>query len=196
MRVYVTGSAGFIGYHLARRLLDEGHAVTGFDGFSDYYDVGLKRARHADLAQRPHFTAVEARLETPGALLEVLGRARPEVVVHLAAQAGVRHSLENPGAYVEANLVGMGNLIEAVRAQIGPYYATALMEDGFSQAEAVKIVGNAIHAHTELAFAFNASLVYVKPMKEDYHSPRHVIEAMGSHAQHMCKEPMGATRRG
>lgn len=116
MRVFVTGSAGFIGYHLARRLLDEGHAVTGFDGFSDYYDVGLKRARHADLAQRPHFTAVEARLETPGALLEALGRARPEVVVHLAAQAGVRHSLENPGAYVEANLVGMGNLIEAVRA--------------------------------------------------------------------------------
>jgi UDP-glucuronate 4-epimerase len=116
MRVFVTGTAGFIGYHLARRLLDEGHAVTGFDGFSDYYDVGLKRARHADLARSPHFTAVEARLEAPGALLEAVARARPEIVVHLAAQAGVRHSLENPGAYVDANLVGMANLIEAVRA--------------------------------------------------------------------------------
>ena len=116
MRVFVTGTAGFIGYHLARRLLDEDHAVTGFDGFSDYYDVGLKRARHAALAERPHFTAVEARLETPGALLEAIGRAKPDVVVHLAAQAGVRHSLENPGAYVDANLVGTANLIEAVRA--------------------------------------------------------------------------------
>ena len=116
MRVFVTGTAGFIGYHLARRLLDEGHAVTGFDGFSDYYDVGLKRARHADLARSPHFTAVEARLEAPGALLEAVARARPEIVVHLAAQAGVRHSLENPSAYVDANLVGMANLIEAVRA--------------------------------------------------------------------------------
>ncbi|KQP90807.1 hypothetical protein ASF60_02915 [Methylobacterium sp. Leaf113] len=116
MRVFVTGTAGFIGYHLARRLLAEGHAVTGFDGFSDYYDVALKRARHADLARSPDFTAVEARLETPGALREAVERAAPDIVVHLAAQAGVRHSLENPGAYVEANLVGMANLIEAVRA--------------------------------------------------------------------------------
>jgi UDP-glucuronate 4-epimerase len=116
MRVFVTGTAGFIGYHLARRLLDEGHAVTGFDGFSDYYDVALKRARHADLAGNPDFTPVEARLETSGALLAAVGQARPEIVVHLAAQAGVRHSLENPGAYVEANLVGTANLVEAVRA--------------------------------------------------------------------------------
>jgi UDP-glucuronate 4-epimerase len=116
MRVFVTGTAGFIGYHLARRLLAEGHAVTGFDGFSDYYDVGLKRARHAELARDPSFTPVEARLETPGALLEAVGRAEPEIVVHLAAQAGVRYSLENPGAYVEANLVGTANLVEAVRA--------------------------------------------------------------------------------
>ncbi|MBX9934920.1 MAG: NAD-dependent epimerase/dehydratase family protein [Methylobacterium sp.] len=116
MRVLVTGSAGFIGFHLCRRLLAEGHAVTGFDGFSDYYDVGLKRARHATLLPEPGFTEIDARLETQGALLDAMARAKPELVVHLAAQAGVRYSLENPGAYVDANLVGMGNLLEAVRA--------------------------------------------------------------------------------
>lgn len=116
MRVFVTGSAGFIGYHLARRLLKEGHTVTGFDGFSDYYDVSLKRARHADLIQSPNFSSVEAHLETPGALLKALEQSQAEIVVHLAAQAGVRYSLENPGAYVDANLIGVANLIEALRA--------------------------------------------------------------------------------
>ena len=116
MRVLVTGSAGFIGYHLCRRLLAEGHAVTGLDGFSDYYDVGLKRARHAALGQSAGFAAVEGRLETPGLLGDLLGRTRPEVVVHLAAQAGVRYSLENPQAYADANLTGSFNLLEAVRA--------------------------------------------------------------------------------
>jgi UDP-glucuronate 4-epimerase len=116
MRVLVTGSAGFIGYHLGRRLLAAGHAVTGLDGFSDYYDVGLKRARHESLAAHPAFEAVEGRLETEGLLLDTMARVRPDVVVHLAAQAGVRHSLENPGAYVQANMVGTANLVEAVRA--------------------------------------------------------------------------------
>ncbi|GJE61031.1 NAD-dependent epimerase/dehydratase family protein [Methylobacterium trifolii] len=116
MRVLVTGSAGFIGYHLCRRLLAEGHAVTGLDGFSDYYDVSLKRARHAGLAALPGFEAVEGRLEAPGLLGDLLGRTRPDIVVHLAAQAGVRYSLENPQAYADANLIGSFNLLEAVRA--------------------------------------------------------------------------------
>lgn len=116
MRVLVTGSAGFIGYHLCRRLLAEGHAVTGFDGFSDYYDVGLKRARHAILRAMPGFAEVEAWLQAPGALLDLMAERKPDLVVHLAAQAGVRYSLENPGAYVQANLVGTANLLEAVRA--------------------------------------------------------------------------------
>lgn len=115
MRVLVTGSAGFIGHALSRRLLSEGHNVTGFDAFSDYYDVDLKRARHAELAAFPDFEPVEARLETPGALLDTVARFRPEIVVHLAAQAGVRYSIENPGAYVDANIVGTANLLEAVR---------------------------------------------------------------------------------
>ena len=116
MRVFVTGSAGFIGHALCRRLLAEGHAVTGFDGLSDYYDVSLKRARHADLAAQPGFEAVVARLETPGAVLAAIRDARPEIVFHLAAQAGVRYSLENPDSYVQSNLVGTANLLEAIRA--------------------------------------------------------------------------------
>jgi UDP-glucuronate 4-epimerase len=116
MHILVTGSAGFIGYHLSRRLLIEGHTVTGFDGFSDYYDVELKRARHTDLTRYVAFKPVEGRLETPGLLRDLLGRVRPEIVFHLAAQAGVRYSLENPQAYADANLIGSFNLLEAVRA--------------------------------------------------------------------------------
>jgi UDP-glucuronate 4-epimerase len=116
MRILVTGSAGFIGHALCRRLLSEGHEVTGFDGMTDYYDPVLKAARHADLRALPGFTAIEARLETPGALDGAMAAFRPEHVFHLAAQAGVRYSLENPQAYVEANLVGMANLLEALRA--------------------------------------------------------------------------------
>lgn len=116
MHALITGSAGFIGHALSRRLLAQGHRVTGFDAMSDYYDVELKRARHRDLAQYSGFTAVEARLETPGAVRNVMEAAKPDIVFHLAAQAGVRYSLVNPQAYVDANLVGVANILEAVRA--------------------------------------------------------------------------------
>ncbi|WP_342149432.1 NAD-dependent epimerase/dehydratase family protein [Methylorubrum sp. SB2] len=116
MHALVTGSAGFIGHALSRRLLTEGHSVTGFDGFSDYYDVALKRARHDELSRFETFTAVEARLETPGAVRDAMAAAKPDIVFHLAAQAGVRYSLINPDSYVASNLVGTANLLEAVRA--------------------------------------------------------------------------------
>ena len=115
MHVLVTGSAGFIGFHLARRLLAEGHSVTGFDGMTPYYDVELKRARHALLARSNAFVAQEAMLETEGALERAI-EGRPDVIVHLAAQAGVRYSLENPRAYVDANLLGTFNVMEAAKA--------------------------------------------------------------------------------
>ena len=114
-KVLLTGSAGFIGFHLARLLLDDGFEVIGFDGMTDYYDVGLKRRRHAMLLQSQRFTAVEARLEDNAALSDLFARERPDVVVHLAAQAGVRYSLENPRSYLESNIVGTFNVLECAR---------------------------------------------------------------------------------
>lgn len=111
-KVLVTGSAGFIGFHLCRLLLDQGFDVVGFDGMTDYYDVNLKHRRHAMLLQSQRFRAVEARLEDYAALTALFAQERPDVVVHLAAQAGVRYSLENPRSYLESNLVGTFNVME------------------------------------------------------------------------------------
>jgi UDP-glucuronate 4-epimerase len=112
----VTGSAGFIGYHLCRRFLAEGWQVTGFDALTDYYDVSLKERRHAMLAQNANFAPIIARLEDDGRLAQVMSKQRPDVVVHLAAQAGVRHSIDAPRSYLDSNLIGTFNVLEAARA--------------------------------------------------------------------------------
>ena len=114
-RVFITGTAGFIGYHLARLLLEAGCTVHGYDGMTDYYDVALKRRRHAMLLQTPGFAATEGMLEDGARLDAAVDACAPEVIVHLAAQAGVRYSIENPRAYVDANLVGSFNVMEAAR---------------------------------------------------------------------------------
>src|ERR1700728_2918673 len=106
MRVLVTGTAGFIGFHVARRLLADGHDVTGIDGMTPYYDVTLKEARNAILARAPSYRAHRLMLEDGAALNQVAGAAEPELVIHLAAQAGVRYSLEEPRAYIDSNIVG------------------------------------------------------------------------------------------
>ncbi len=115
MKILVTGTAGFIGFHLARRLLAEGHDVAGIDSMVPYYDVTLKQRRHAILAERPNFRAHLVNLADMPATSAVFESERPEVVIHLAAQAGVRYALEHPESYVESNVVGSFNLLELVR---------------------------------------------------------------------------------
>src|SRR5688500_2568871 len=99
MKVLITGVAGFIGYHLAKRLLAEGHSVSGLDNLSTYYDVELKKARLQDLHRQFRFTPDICDIADGEALDRIVAHAAAEIIVHLAAQAGVRHSLTNPGAY-------------------------------------------------------------------------------------------------
>ena len=115
MRVLVTGAAGFIGAALARRLVERGDEVIGLDNFDPYYDVTLKRARVATLAGASGWELHETDLREPGAMEAVFREQPPQRVVHLAAQAGVRYSLENPRAYGDTNLAGFLNLLEACR---------------------------------------------------------------------------------
>lgn len=113
--VLVTGSAGFIGYHLCRSLLDDGMRVIGLDALSDYYDVTLKEARHQRL-EHESFAPVIGRVEDPGLMMQLFADHKPDMVVHLAAQAGVRYSIENPRSYLESNIIGTFEILEAARA--------------------------------------------------------------------------------
>ena len=115
MRVLITGTAGFIGFHLAQLLLRDGMVVHGFDGMTDYYDVRLKQRRHQILLQNQGFTATEGMLEDQALFDRVADDFAPDMIVHLAAQAGVRYSIENPRAYLDSNVIGSFNVMEAAR---------------------------------------------------------------------------------
>jgi len=115
MRVLVTGAAGFIGSHLSERLLARGDEVLGYDNMNAYYDPRLKEARLAKLTPQAGFSFVRASLEDRAALEAAFDRFKPQRVVNLAAQAGVRYSLENPQAYIDSNIVGFMNILEACR---------------------------------------------------------------------------------
>lgn len=113
--ILITGTAGFIGFHLAQKLCKAGHQVIGYDSVNDYYEVALKRDRLKILATLPNFTFVEANLEDKEAIENVFTTHKPGTVVNLAAQAGVRYSITNPDVYIQSNVVGFLNILEACR---------------------------------------------------------------------------------
>lgn len=173
-RVLITGSAGFIGFHLANALLDAGCAVHGFDGMTSYYDPALKSRRHAMLAARDAFSRTEAMLEE----LDTLRRAAldfcPDVIVHLAAQAGVRYSLENPRAYVDSNMIGTFNVLEIAR-EVG--------------------VSHLMVASTSSVYGANTKVPFVETDACDtpltiYAASKKATESMGHSYAHIHKIPM------
>lgn len=115
MKFLVTGAAGFIGFHTSKRLLDDGHEVAGLDNLNNYYDAGLKEARLAQLAGRPGFKFFKLDLEDRAGIEELFAKERPSRVIHLAAQAGVRYSIENPNVYATSNVVGTLHILEGCR---------------------------------------------------------------------------------
>lgn len=160
---FITGAAGFIGYHLSQLLLKEGWVVAGFDGMTDYYDVRLKERRIEMLQQHANFSFTHAMLEDNAAVSAAVEEAKPDVIVHLAAQAGVRYSLENPRAYIDANIVGTFNVMEAAR---------------------VAEVQHLMMASTSSVYGANEEMPFTETQKADtpltiYAATKKATEAMG-----------------
>ncbi len=171
--VLVTGSAGFIGYHLCALLLDEGFTVHGLDAMTDYYDVRLKQRRHGHLLQKPGFSCTEGRLEDMELLSGIGADAAPDVIVHLAAQAGVRYSLENPRSYIESNVVGTFNVMELARGLA---------------------VDHLLMASTSSVYGANTAMPYAETHKADlpmtiYAASKKASEAMGHSYAHLYDLP-------
>ena len=115
MRIFVTGSSGFIGYHLSKKLLEKGHTVHGFDSMNKYYDIKLKKARLKILKEYKKFFFTKNKLENKKILSQSILKFKPTVIIHLAAQAGVRYSIENPNVYMDSNIIGTYNVIELAK---------------------------------------------------------------------------------
>ncbi len=171
---FITGTGGFIGFHLAELLLQEGWKVASLDGMTDYYDVRLKERRLDMLRQHPNFSFTRAMLEDNPAVQAAIAEASPDVIVHLAAQAGVRYSLENPRAYIDANIVGTFNVMEAARA--------------------LK-VGHLLMASTSSAYGANTEMPFAETQKADtpltiYAATKKANEAMGHSYAHIYGLPV------
>jgi UDP-glucuronate 4-epimerase len=138
MKVLVTGAAGFIGNEVSKKLLERGDVVYGLDNLNDYYDVSLKEARLARLAQYRDFHFEKIDISNQEALGTFFGKAGPDKVIHLAAQAGVRYSLEKPHAYVEANITGFLNILECCRNKAPEHLIFASSSSVYGLNEATK----------------------------------------------------------
>jgi UDP-glucuronate 4-epimerase len=112
MKILITGSSGFIGFHLSKKLLDKGHNVYGYDSMNNYYDISLKKARYSILKKYKNFSFTKNKLENKSSLEKVFKKFKPSIVIHLAAQAGVRYSIEKPRVYLDSNIIGSYNIIE------------------------------------------------------------------------------------
>ena len=170
----VTGSAGFIGYFTCRRLLADGLRVIGVDSLSDYYDPDLKRRRQAGLLQNAGFAAINELIETPGLPARIFADEQPDIVIHLAAQAGVRHSIDHPRSYLESNLVGTFELLEAARAHPPQHM---------------------LLASTSSAYGANSEMPYRETMKADhplsfYAATKKATEAMAHSYAHLFDLPV------
>ena len=115
MKIFITGSSGFIGFHLSQKLLDKGHSVHGFDSMNNYYDVKLKKARYQILNKYKNFFFTKGNLENQKILSKSILNFKPKVIIHLAAQAGVRYSIEKPRVYLNSNIIGTYNVIELAK---------------------------------------------------------------------------------
>jgi UDP-glucuronate 4-epimerase len=146
MKILVTGAAGFIGFHVALRLLERGDEIVGVDNLNDYYDPDLKRARLARLADYPRFTDIRADVANRAEMAEIFSKHKPARVVHLAAQAGVRYSLTNPAAYIDSNVVGFGNILEGCRHNGVEHLVYASSSSVYG---ANTTLPSSVHHHTE-----------------------------------------------
>ena len=115
MKIFVTGSSGFIGFHLSKKLLEKGYSIHGFDSMNKYYDVKVKKARLKILKKYKKFSFTKNKLENKKILTDSILRFKPTIIIHLAAQAGVRYSIENPKAYMDSNITGTYNIIELAK---------------------------------------------------------------------------------
>ncbi|NBT53154.1 MAG: NAD-dependent epimerase/dehydratase family protein [Marivivens sp.] len=170
----VTGSSGFIGFHLCQKLLDDGFRVVGIDNLSDYYDVALKQRRQSILLQNPNFRVINDNIEAPGLMMSLFAEEKPDVIIHLAAQAGVRYSIDNPRAYLESNIVGTFEILEAARA-----YPPAHM----------------LLASTSSAYGANTVMPYQETVKADhqmsfYAATKKATEAMAHSYAHLYDLPV------
>ena len=170
----VTGSSGFIGFHLCQKLLEDGFRVVGIDNLSDYYDVALKQRRQSILLQNPNFRVINDNIEAPGLMMSLFAEEKPDVIIHLAAQAGVRYSIDNPRAYLESNIVGTFEILEAARA-----YPPAHM----------------LLASTSSAYGANTVMPYQETVKADhqmsfYAATKKATEAMAHSYAHLYHLPV------
>lgn len=178
MKILITGTAGFIGFHLARRLLEDGHSIAGVDSMVPYYDVRLKERRHALLARSNAFRAHIVDIADMPKIRAVLEEEAPDVVVHLAAQAGVRYALEHPDVYVQANVVGTFNLLEICRA---------------------RPVRHFLMASTSSAYGANTKMPFLETDQAEtpltiYAATKRATELIGHSYAHLWKQPVTAFR--